>query len=154
MDATRRRGVALLVGGVVVALALEPVGGLAFAYLVPLAGLTYLAGAALGGRRGALWAPGLMVTAWGLGVVAVREDYVSVSEYPLALLLLGVGASVAVALASRGFAVDAAGVAGTLVLAGAFFLLVAEGPDLARDGWPWGVVLAGWGLWELRGGRR
>ena len=145
---------ALLVGGVVVALVLEPLGELDFAYLVPLAGLTYLAGAALGGRRGALWAPGLMVTAWGLGVVAVREGWVDLPEYPLAVLLLGVGASLAVGLAARGFAVDAAGVAGTLVVAGAFFLLVAEGPALARDGWPWGVLLVGWGLWELRGGRR
>lgn len=149
----RRRGIALLIGAVVLALVVQPVGSAAF-YWVPLvSGLTYLLAAASGGRRGALWAPGLMLSFWGAAVVLVLGGTTHVDFASAAVTGLGAGAVAAVALSRVGFAVDAFGIAATVLLAGAFELLDATGPAAFGKGWLYGGLLGLWGLWELRSER-
>jgi len=85
--APARRGwrwVPVLFAALVEALAIAPVGALPF-YLSPLVlGLTYLAAAVVGGRHATLWAPGLVISAWGVAVVlvfgqTVHTDFASVA---------------------------------------------------------------------------
>lgn len=69
-DRPTARAVVLAVGAVVVYLLLDS-GRAAFEQVPLLVGLVYLAAAAVGGRDGALWAPGCIVTGWGLANVAL-----------------------------------------------------------------------------------
>jgi hypothetical protein len=150
LGARRRRGLALLIGGGVMALAVAA-GPLKF-YWVPLvSGLTYLAAAAAGGRRGPLWAPGVLVTGWGL-VVLARAEGVALEDYresAVFLVAFGVAAVIAALLARSGFAIDLLGVAVTILAAGLFYLLEQE-VDALGNAWTYAALLAAWGAWELR----
>lgn len=165
----RKRGGVLLAGAVVLAVLLAGVDGsqlvdtgldagplpLPFYWLPLLTGLTYLGAAAVGGKRGALWAPGLVVTGWGVGVLLTLSGRVDGELFTaLSIVGLGVGA-VAVALLGRaGFAVGELGIALSVLLAGVFFLLTQRGPVATELGetLPYVVLLGLWGLWELRPG--
>lgn len=150
----RVRGLALLVGGAVTALLLVPIGPVAFYYLPLVTGLTYLVAAALGGRTGALWAPGLIVTGFGVATWLTSPDGLVDGQYsfPLAIVGLGVGALLAAIAAEGGLMVGETSLALAILLTGVFVLAVFRIPELDK-GWPFGLLLAGWGLWELRPGR-
>ena len=65
----RRRGLVLLLAAVAVVLLVGEGRPLGFLYLPLVTGTGYLAAAAVGGRSGDLWGPGLVVTGFGLGAV-------------------------------------------------------------------------------------
>jgi len=112
-----RQGLALLVGAVIFALVVGPDPGRF--YLTPLGlGLIYLVAAALGGRRGGYWATAVVLVAWGLAIVYLREARPELDTAGVYMAAVGVGAVAGVLLARGGFAVDALGLAATIALAG------------------------------------
>ncbi len=143
-------GLVLILGAIVLAVLVQPIGSRPF-YWVPLVtGLTYLLAAAVGGRTAALWAPGLVVTTWGIAVILILGRTVDVDFAAATVTALGAGATLAVLLQRAGFAVSALGIALSVLLAGGFELLDAVGPALFGKGWAYAILLGGWGLWELR----
>jgi hypothetical protein len=127
----RRQGAALIAGAALLYL-LEAVGDLSFYWTPLLIGLTYLVAAALGGPRGSYWATAIVLTAWGAGVLLLHERTIDVSVQSGYLLAVGVGATVAALLDRGGYAVDALGVAATILLAGLVFALQPQADALSR----------------------
>lgn len=124
-DQRLRQGGALLVGALIMLLVLGDDGAKFF--YVPLAlGLVYLAAAALGGRQGGYWATAVVLLGWGAAVVFAREARPDVDIAGLYLAGAGLGAVAGALMARAGFAVDALGLAGTIVLAGAILALSGQ----------------------------
>ncbi len=112
-----RQGLVLLLGAVIFAVVVGPEPDRF--YLTPLGlGLAYLAAAAAGGRRGGYWATAIVLVAWGLAVVWVRESRPDLDTAGVYMVAVGLGAVAGLLAARRGFAVDALGLAATIVLAG------------------------------------
>jgi hypothetical protein len=112
-----RQGLVLLLGAVVVSIVVGPEPDRF--YLTPLAlGLAYLAAAASGGRRGGYWATAIVLVAWGLAVVWIRESGPDLATAGVYMIAVGLGALAGLLIAERGFAVDPFGLAGTIALAG------------------------------------
>lgn len=155
-DDRRRRGIVLLVGAALLVL-LIGTDALEFYWLPLITGLVYLAAAAVGGRGGALWATGFMVTGWGIAVLLVSEEVVGMQYGPAAFLLgLGIGGVLAAVAHQRGLiSVSPLGVAATVALAGLFLAAEIRGLDnvVAGNVYPYAILLAIWGAWELRPGR-
>jgi len=163
--APARRGwrwVPVLFAALVETLAVAPVGPLPF-YLTPLVlGLTYLAAAAVGGRHATLWAPGLVISAWGVAVVLVFSQTVHTDFASVAVTALGFGATAAALLGRAGVRVDALAVGLSVLLAGLTELAASLGVDVLGRGWFYGALLGVWVLADLtrlspllrRGGRR
>lgn len=113
----RRRGLVLLVGAVVIALLVKPIGPLDYYFNPLLIGLAFVAAAAVTGPRSPLWGAGLVLTAWGTSKVI--ENNVEVSwAGGMATIAIGLGALIAAYLATRGWAVSAASVAWPVVFIG------------------------------------
>lgn len=150
----RRRALVLLAGGAVVGLLIAPIGPVAFYWMPTITGLTYLVGAAIAGPRGALWGPGFIVTSFGVGVLLGAYGAVSdANALPVAVFAIGVGATLAAAARYAGFAVTVLSLALSVLLLGVFLLLTFTwAPGLFDNGWAYGALLGGWGLWELRPG--
>lgn len=114
----RWRWIPALLGALVVSLAVVPIGPLPF-YVTPLIlGLTYLAAAAVGGRRATLWAPGLIITAWGCGVLLVFSGTLTADFPAVAVTALGIGAAMAALMGRAGFRVDSIAIALSVLFAG------------------------------------
>lgn len=113
----RRRGLVLLVGAVVIALLVKPIGPLDYYFAPLLIGLAFIAAAAVTGPRSPLWGAGLVVTAWGTSKVIENNIEVSWAG-GMTTLAIGLGALIAAYLASRGWAVSAASVAWPVVFIG------------------------------------
>ena len=146
----RLRGVALLLGGLAVALLVGDDRLLSFAWLPLVTGLGYLAAAAVGGRDGALWGPALVVLGFGAGVVLTVEGPLGGELFsPVVLIGVGTGALLATLLPARGVPVPAPSVAAAVLLSGVFFLLSERGGELFRSPLLYGALLVVWGLWEL-----
>ncbi len=112
-----RQGLVLLLVAVVFAAVVGPEPDRF--YLTPLGlGFAYLAAAAAGGRRGGYWATAIVLVAWGLAVVWVRESRPDLDTAGVYMVAVGLGAIVGLLIARRGVAVGALGLAGTIVLAG------------------------------------
>jgi hypothetical protein len=112
-----RQGVILISGAVVIVLAIG--GSHSGFYWTPLTlGLTYLVGAAAGGRRGSYWATAVVLVGWGTAVVIVRQFSPDLDLAGLYLLGAGVGATVGMVLAGRGFAVSPIGMTLTVAVGG------------------------------------
>lgn len=145
----RWRWVPALVGALVVSLAVAPVGPLPF-YTTPLIlGLTYLAAAVVGGRRATLWAPGLIITAWGGAVVLVFSHTLDADFTAVAVTSLGVGATAAALLGRAGVRVEAIAVALSVLLAGLTELVASLGVTVLGQGWFYGALLGVWVLSDL-----
>lgn len=71
-DRPTARAAVLAAGAVAVYLLLDS-GTSPFGQVPLLVGVVYLAAAVAGGRGGALWAPGFVVTGWGVANVALAE---------------------------------------------------------------------------------
>lgn len=143
------RWVPVLVGALVVSLAVAPVGVLPF-YATPLVlGVTYLAAAAAGGRHATLWAPGLIITAWGGAVVLVFSHTVNADFPAAAVTALGIGATAAALLGRIGFRVDALAVGLSVLLAGLTELVASLGVAILGRGWFYGALLGVWVLADL-----
>lgn len=144
------RGLILLIGGLVVVLAVEPVGGKKLYWMPLIIGLTYLISSAAGGRNGGLWVPGLMVTAWGIGTTTVLSGTIHVDFAAATIFAIGIGAIAATALPRFGIRCNPLAIAAIIAAIGLLELLEAQVGGALVDGWPWGVFLAAGGLWELR----
>ena len=149
----RARGLVLLAGA---ALSLALVGGdvLARYWLVLVVGLVYLAAAAAGRSRDGLWAPGLVVTPVGATVGLWIDAGRPFDTFQLACLLLlsvGLGTVVAGLLDRRpGWRISPLALAvPPLLLGGAFLVDQQQVPGLAGRTWPYAVLLALFGLYEL-----
>lgn len=148
------RGVALLVGGLVVILAIEPIGPKLLYWMPLIIGLTYLVSSAIGGRSGGLWVPGFIVTGWGLAVLAILSGSLGDAGRDFApgtLIGIGVGAVLAVLVLPRlRIPCNPLAVAVVVLAIGVLeqFQFVVGGAT--QDAWPWGVLLVLGGLWELR----
>jgi hypothetical protein len=144
------RGVLLLVGGLVVILAVEPVGPKKLYWMPLIIGLTYLISSAAGGRSGGLWVPGLMVTAWGVGTTTVLSGTIRSDFTSTTILAIGIGAILATQLPRVGIPCNPLAIALIIFLIGGLELLEAQAGGVFVKGWPWGVFLVLGGLWELR----
>jgi hypothetical protein len=152
--ARRARGLALLVGAVLI-VALVETEVLAFSWFPTLVGLTYLAAAAVGRSRGTLWAPGLIVTTVGLSAALWLGDGRTADSFQflaLAVMALGLGGVLAGLLAElRGFSISAMSVAMPVLLFGVFALLEHQRVSpFAGQTWAYAALLALWGAYELR----
>lgn len=151
----RRRGLVLLVGAVVLVLLVGEGRPLGFLWLPLVTGSVYLAAAVAGGRSGDLWGPALVVLGFGLGAVMTVDGPLGGELFsPVVLTSVGAGAVLAMLLPRTGIAVSGLSVASAVLLSGVFFLLSERGPtELFRATTTYGILLAVWGLWELRPGR-
>lgn len=153
MSPRRRQGAVLLAGAVALYLLLE-VGSLPFFWTPLIAGLAYLAAAASAGPGGAYWATGVVISAWGLGVVALGERWITdVDTAAGYLVAIGAGALVATALARAGYAIELLGVAGSVFAAGLAFALVSRVEALG-EATTYAAALAVVGLVRLAGPER
>ncbi len=148
--ARRRRGLVLILGALVMLLVQQKV--IKFYFTPLIVGLTYLAGAAISGRRGAFWAPGLVTTAWGISVLLTVHHVVSNPHDWAFNIAAAIG--VAVALLLRFTVGIAAGVLGLAVSLGVVLLHnYAHPPSWIFHGITFALLLGIWGLWELRPAR-
>lgn len=150
---TRRRRAPVLVAGAVLLFLLVGDGRpLGFVWLPLVTGVVYLAAAAAGGRDGALWGPGCVVSGFGLGAVLTVAGPLGGELFsPVVLTAVGAGAVLAMLLPRLGIAVDGLSVASAVLLSGVFFLLSERGPtEVFRSVLVYAALLAAWGLWELR----
>ncbi len=145
----------LVAGAVLLVLLVGDGRPLSYLWLPLVSGLVYLAAAAVGGRDGELWGPGLVVTGFGLGVVLTVDGPLGGALFsPVVLTTVGLGAVVAMLLPRLGLAVDGLSVAAAVLLSGVFFLLSERGAtDVFRSALVYGALLAAWGVWELRPAR-
>lgn len=155
--ARRARGIALIVGAVVI-VGLVETGALAFYWFPALTGLTYLAAAAAGRSRGTLWGPGLVVTTVGVAAALWLRDGRMPDSFQflaLAVMALGLGGVLAGLLAQvRGFSISAMSVAMPVLLFGVFALLEQQAVSpFAGQTWVYAALLAVWGAYELRPAR-
>ena len=147
----QRSAVALLVGAVLL-VGLVQGGVLSFFYTPLIVGLSYLSAAAVAGRAGALWAPGLVTSCWG--VAALLGLYGVIPGEKASYLIAGlIGAGLAVLL--RLAAGLAAGPIGIVVSLAAIALYDNQHvPSWVFNGATFAALLAGWALWDLRPARR
>lgn len=146
----RLRGLLLLVGAVVVAAVIQPVGHAQLYWMPLIIGISYLAASAVGGRTGGLWVPGMMITFWGAADVLVLSGTWHVDFPSAAITGIGLGAVLALGLTRVGIPVNPAAIAVNIALIGLLELAEAQiGGDLLK-GWPWALLLAVGALWELR----
>ena len=159
-DTSSRRasGIALIVGAIVI-VALIQTETLAYYWFPTLVGLTYLAAAVAGRSHSSLWAPGLIVTSVGLAAAVWLRDGRPADSFQflaLATMALGLGGVLAALLAqARGVQVTAMSVAVAVLLFGVFALLEQQAiAPFAGQSWAYAGLLALYGAFELRPGRR
>ena len=124
-DRPTARAVVLAVGAVVVYLLLDR-GRASFGQVPLLMGLAYLAAAVVGGRDGALWAPGCVVTGWGLANVALAEPSLRPllhgAESPAHMTGIGLGVLALGGLARSGIRTTTTSIGLAVLLSGLLFL--------------------------------
>jgi hypothetical protein len=145
----RWRWLPVLAGALVVSLALRPVGSVAF-YFTPLVlGVTYLAAAAVVGRRATMWAPGFIITFWGIGVALEFSKTVHADFPSVAVTALGAGATVAALVGRVGIRTEPLAIALSVLLAGVTELVDSKGVDVLGRGWFYGALLGAWIVFDL-----
>ena len=133
------RGAALLAGAAIYAALVY--GPLEFLWTPFLLGVVYLAAAAAGGRRGGLWATGLVLTGWGIGVLMSNKLDMGVSTADGYLIGVGLAALVGGVLARSGFSVDLVGVGATALIAGMAHTYAGDTIPALAEPWPYVVLL-------------
>ncbi len=119
-------------------------------YWTPLAlGLVYLAGAISGGPQGSYWATAVSLVGWGAAVVVVRRLNPNLDTAGLYLLGAGLGATVGMLLARRGFAVDPLGMTITIALGGAVLAVEPRYSSLLGDARFYALLIGAVGLVNL-----
>lgn len=125
MSPSLRRALALVVSAAALYLLVDS-GRASFADLPLLTGLGFLLGAVVGGSRGALWAPALVVSGWGLAnVLYLREPFAALHapESAAHMVGIGVGLLVLAGLVRLGVAASYVGIALSVLLSGVLFTL-------------------------------
>lgn len=149
MNARVRRGLVLLLGGVLFGLVVgsDPAN---FSWTPLGVGLAYLAASIAGGRREGFWATAAVLVPWGATVAWFAEarpaDIGTEGAY---LAAVGVGALLALALAHRGFDVAPVAVAATIVAAGLLLAVEPRFPDVIADGRTYALALGAVGLFNV-----
>lgn len=147
-----RSAIALLAGALAMELLIQQ-QAIRFYYTPFAVGLTYLTAAAVSGRKGALWAPGIITTFWGIAVLLGVHNVITIDgkrSYEIAAAL-----GVLLALVLRYAIGLAAGVVGIVVSVGVILVHnYAHPPSWLFHGITFAVLLGVWGLWELRPARR
>ena len=148
----RLRGLVLIVAGLAVVLLVGDDRPLPFLWLPLVTGTGYLVAAAVGGRDGDLWGPGLVVSGFGLGAVLTVDGPLGGALFsPVVLTTVGAGAVLAMLLPRVGIPVSGLSVASAVLLSGLFFLASERGAvEVFRSPLVYGALLALWGAWELR----
>lgn len=149
--ARKFRWIPILIGALVESFLLSPIGPKPF-YLTPLVlGLTYLVAAATGGRKGTLWAPGLIITCWGIGVLLVFSHTVAADFPSVSVTALGVGALLSATLPRIGIPVHPLSIAVPLFSAGLTELIASRGVAVFGYGWFFGLLLGVWLISDVAG---
>lgn len=150
--ATRRRGLALVAGGILIALLVRPVGPLAYQWLPLLVGLAFVGAAGLTGPRSPLWGPGLVVSAYGTAeVVNLYTDVPGSGAWTI--VAIGLGGLLAAHLGSRGWAMSAASTAAPVVFIGVGQWIAGNAPAGTITWCSAGVTVL-YGVAELVAARR
>jgi len=146
-----RSAIALLAGALAMLLIQQQ--AIRFYYTPLLIGLSYLAAAAVAGRKGAFWAPGIITAFWGIAVLLGVHRVITIDgklSYEIAAAL-----GVLLALVLRYAIGLAASVIGIVVSVGVILVHnYAHPPSWVFHGITFAVLLGVWGLWELRPARR
>ena len=147
LSSRARRGVPLIVGGLLVLVLLQPVGSLPTRGWVPvLIGLSYVAAGLLSGKRGLLLGPGIVLTAWGVAPMSANYEYEFAGIF---YLCLGTGLLIAALLAQRGwFRITPMSLALPVLFIGGTMYVSSIVEDSLTT--VLAVLLVGWGVWELR----
>jgi hypothetical protein len=128
-----RQAILLLIG----ALALELLvaqGSLRFYWTPLILGLTYLAAAGAGGRKGSYWATACVLVGWGLAVVFMGSVKPSDIDPSGAYLVgAGLGAVAGILLGRISFDVSPIGLGATAAAAGLILAISPRAPDLLYD---------------------
>ncbi|MHB8659616.1 MAG: hypothetical protein ACYC91_17025 [Solirubrobacteraceae bacterium] len=143
-----RQGVILLVGAILIAVLIgaSPMGF----YWTPLAvGLVYLAGAMSGGMQGSYWATAVVLVGWGAAVVTVQQLTPDLDTSGLYLAGAGLGATIGMVLARRGFAVDPLGMAITVTVGGAVLAIEPRYSSVLGDARFYALLLGAVGIANL-----
>ncbi|MBA2529959.1 MAG: hypothetical protein H0V19_08380 [Euzebyales bacterium] len=142
-----RRAVPLLVGAAALLFLVQPIGALPPKGWIPvIAGLAYVGAAALSGRVGALWGPGLIIGIWGLAPMTTNYF----PEFPgMFYLVLGTGLLLAAVLGDRLQISRMSMALPVLFIGGTMFVASFIGADRYLTA-VLAVLLGGWALWELR----
>lgn len=147
-ESRHRSALVLLVGALVMGFAVQQ-QVIRFYYTPLIVGLTYLTAAMAGGRKGALWAPGIVTTCWGIAVLLGVHNVVTLDSKTSYLIAGVIG--IAIALTLRFTIGLAAGFIG-LAVSMAIILIHdnADVPSWIFKGITFAVLLGVWGIWELR----
>lgn len=113
---------------------------------VPLVlGLCYLAAAVAGGTGGSLWAPGCVVTGWGLANLALTDplfEGLRLPESAAHMIGMGLGVLALAGLAHVGVRTGLVGAGLTVVLSGVLFAAQrGQGYDWLQDGRGYAALL-------------
>ena len=150
--AARRRGLALLVGGILLLLLVRPVGPLPLSWIPLLVGLAFVAAAASTGPRSPLWGPGLVVSAYGTAeVVNLYTDVPGAGAWTI--VAIGLGGLLAAHLGARGWAMSPASIASQVVFIGIGQWIAGNAPD-GTITWSSAGVTVLYGVAELITSRR
>lgn len=153
-DRPLARAAALAVAAVVLYVLVEQRGA-SFGKVPLLVGLGYLAGAVAGGPRGSLWAPGLVVTGWGLGNDAQSWDWLSgvtLPESAAHMCGMGLGVLALGVLARFGVQTTLYGVGLSILLSGVLFIgQRGEGVGLLNEAAGYSLLLLAYAAVEVVG---
>ncbi len=144
-----RQGLLLLAGGLALELLVAP-DSLRFYWMPLIIGLTYLAAAAAGGRKGGYWATACVLVGWGLSVVLIGEIRPREVDVSGAYLLgAGIGASVGALLIRAKFEVGQLGLGVTVAAAGLLLALVGRSPEVLGDARTYALALGAVGVFNV-----
>jgi len=143
-----RQGTILLLGAIAIVLVIGP-SPTGF-YWTPLAiGLAYLAAALSGGLQGSYWATAVVLVGWGSAVVVVRQFNPDLDTSGLYLAGAGLGATVGLLLARRGFAVEPLGLTITILVGGVVLSVEQHYSSVLGDARFYGLLIGAVGLVNL-----
>ena len=146
----RIRQALLLLAGALALELLVAQGSLRFYWTPLILGITYLAAAAAGGRRGSYWATACVLVGWGLAVVYVGATKPTDIDTAGAYLVgAGLGAVAGTLLARRRFDVSPLGLGATAAAAGLILAISPRAPELLYDARTFALAIAAVGLVNL-----
>lgn len=146
------RAAVLAAGAAAVYLALDS-GRAPFGAVPLLVGLVYLVAAVAGGRGGSLWAPGCVVTGWGLANLALTDPLFAELRLPESaahMIGMGLGVLALAGLLRAGVRTSLASAGTAVLLSGVLFALQrGQGVEALNRPWGYAALLALYAVGEL-----